>query len=272
MDWLTDRQFFLLAVIVYTVSAAYSIFLWQKGFSRRDRLNYALLLGGFVLHTVAMLKRGFTLHHCPVNNLYEATMFIGWTIAAAYLVFGLWPKLRFLSVFVAPVLCGMGVFALMPALDVHKPRPEFTEWWSSLHAALVLMAYGMFGLGAVAASMYLTQEHALKYHKRGTIFSLLPPIQRLDLMTRRLLQVGFVALTAGLIVGAQLAKNTGVSHLQDAKVVWSFLVWLAYLAMLIRRWRFMQSARRLAWGAIGVFVFLLLTFWGTNLLSELHNP
>ena len=38
--------------------------------------NYVLLAAGVALHTLAMTKRGLTLHSCPVNNLYEATTFL----------------------------------------------------------------------------------------------------------------------------------------------------------------------------------------------------
>ena len=44
-----------------------------------------------------MVRRGFSINHCPVNNLFEATVFIAWSAAAAYLVIGLLPKLRFLG-------------------------------------------------------------------------------------------------------------------------------------------------------------------------------
>ena len=33
-----------------------------------------------------MFKRGFSINACPVNNLFEATLFIAWAIAAAYLI------------------------------------------------------------------------------------------------------------------------------------------------------------------------------------------
>ncbi|HEY2081431.1 MAG TPA: cytochrome c assembly protein, partial [Verrucomicrobiae bacterium] len=104
MAWFTDRHFFLLAVILYGFSMVYSVFLWRKGFRQDNRLNYFLLLIGFGLHTTAMSIRGFDLKHCPVNNLYEATTFIGWTIVTAYLIFGAWPRLRFLGAFASPVL------------------------------------------------------------------------------------------------------------------------------------------------------------------------
>jgi len=104
---------FLCAVGLYGVSAVYSIFLLRQGFREDNRLNYLLLLGGFVLHTLAMFQRGFSLQRCPISNLYEATTFITWTIVAAYLLIGAWGRLRFLGAFVSPVLLGLGVFALM---------------------------------------------------------------------------------------------------------------------------------------------------------------
>ncbi|HWQ90805.1 MAG TPA: cytochrome c biogenesis protein CcsA, partial [Clostridia bacterium] len=162
-----------------------------------------------------------------------------------------------------------------PGLDTPPgPRPEVPTAWTSAHAALLSLAYGAFGLSSVAALMYLTQERNLKYHKLQAIISLMPPIQRLEMVTVRLLVAGFVLLTVGLGVG-----YLGLTHLHNAqtfsadpKVVWSALVWLLYLGLIVLRWKFAQGGRRFALGALGSFVFVLLTFWGTNVLSPLHNP
>ena len=270
---LTDREFFALAVALYGLSVLYSIFLWRKGFRQDNRVNYCLLLLAAGLHTVAMFKRGFSLSRCPVNNLYEATTFIAWTIVAAYLVLGAWSRLRFLGAFASPVLFAMGVFALMPKLDVHGPKPDFSGGWLSLHAALILLSYGAFGLSSVAGLMYLSQEHDLKFHKLRAILSRLPPIQRLELVMGRLLLTGFVLLTAGLVVGAVwLQLPPGMYYLNDWKVLWSIFVWVLYLVLLVLHWRFAQNGRRFAWGAVGGFAFILLTFWGSYLLSNIHNP
>lgn len=275
MAWLTDRHFFLLAVAVYGLSMFYSVFLWQKGFRRADHVNYVLLALAFCLHTAAMVLRGLTFSHCPVSNLYEATAFAMWTIVAVYLVVGLWPRLRFLGAFAAPVLFGIGVFALMPNLDGPRTtRPGLPAAWTSVHAALMALAYGAFGLSSIAALMYLTQEHNLKLHKLKAIFSLLPPIQRLEAVVGRLLVCGFLLLTVGLAIGAYDLSHLNDPHAYrgDPKIIWSALVWLIYLALIIMRWRFAQGGRRFAMGAIGSFAFVLLTFWGTNVLSPLHNP
>lgn len=273
MSWDNGRYYFLVAVIVYGLSAVYSIFLLRKGFRQDNRINYILLLAGAAFHTLAMFKRGFSLNRCPINNLYEATTFIAWTIVTSYLLLGIWPRLRFLGAFAAPLLFALGVFALFPDLDARGPKPEFVHGWSSLHAALILLSYGAFGLSSLAALMYLTQERDLKFHKLRAVLSLMPPIQRLEAVVGRLLLGGFVLLTAGLIIGSFWLKHTaGVFFKQDLKIIWSVLVWTFYLVLLVLHGWFAQRGRRFAWGAVGGFTFVLLTFWGSNLASSIHNP
>jgi ABC-type transport system involved in cytochrome c biogenesis permease subunit len=267
---LTDRNCFVLAVIGYGLSTIYSVFLWRRGFRQDDRVNYAILAASCAFHTTAMILRGFSLSRCPVNNLFEAMMFIMWTIVASYLVLGLFRRLRFVGAFASPILLAMGVFALMPALDA----PEATaSRLASLHAAFILLAYGAFGVGSIAAVMYLTVERGLKAHRTRTVLSILPPIQRLELVSSRLLVAGLVLLTIGLSMAPVLMKQKfGVFFQPDAKIIWSIVVWMAYAGLLVMRWRFSQGGRRFAWGAVGSFSFVLLTFWGVNLLSRAHQP
>ena len=271
---LSDRHYFLIAVVLYGLSSLYAIFLLRKGFREDNRINYCLLLGGALFHTLAMFQRGFSLQRCPINNLYEATLFVAWTMVTSYLLIGTWSRLRFVGAFASPLLFAIGVFALMPSLDPpHGDRPVFTGGWMSLHAALILLSYGGFGLSAVAAIMYLTQEHDLKFNKLRAVFSLMPPIQRLELVISGLLLAAFVLLTAGLVIGVIYLKETeDVYFKSDTKILWSITVWFGCLVLLVSRWRFAQRGRRLAWGAVGMFAFVLLTFWGSNLLSGIHNP
>jgi HemX protein len=272
MAWFTDRHCFLLAVTFYGLATIYSVFLWRKGFRRDEWVNYFLLAGGVALHTLAMAKRGLTLHSCPVNNLYEATTFLLWALGLACLVYSLLPRFKFLAAFTAPVLFTLGVFALMPSLDPPRgPQPEFSGALRSLHAATILQAYGAFGLAAIAAAMFLMQRHDLKFHKLRALLSLLPSIQRLELITFRLVAVGFALLTIGLAAGSQLPRHEGRPYWSDTKVLWSALIWLVYLEALGAYKIFGRPSRRFAAGVILAFVFLLLTFGITNYYSGLHN-
>jgi HemX protein len=136
------------------------------------------------------------------------------------------------------------------------------------------LAYGAFGLSAIAAAMYLMQERNLKHHKLRAVFSLMPPIQRLEAASGRLLLGGFALLTLGLAIGVVGLRhlNNPALYRMDPKVLWSLVVWVIYCVLVVMRWRFAQGGRRLALGSIGAFAFVLLTFWGSNLLSNLHNP
>jgi ABC-type uncharacterized transport system permease subunit len=272
MAWFTDRHYFLLAVMFYGASTVYSLFLWRKGFRRDEWANYLLLGGGVALHTLAMVRRGMTLHSCPVNNLYEATTFLLWALGLASLIYALLPKFKFIGAFAAPILFCVGVFALMPSLDPpHGPKPEFSGALRSLHAATILQSYGAFGLAAVAAVMFLMQQHDLKVHKLRALLSFLPSIQRLELITTRLVAVGFGLLTIGLTAGAWLPRKDSVPYFADTKVLWSALLWLVYLEALVAHKFFGRPARRFALGVIISFAFLLLTFGITNHFSALHN-
>ena len=269
----SDRLHFAAAVLIYGLSTIYSVLLYRKGFRRDTRISYISILVAFGLHSLAMIERGLATNSCPINNLYEACVFIGWALVAIYLVIGLWRRLRFLGAFASPLLFGLGVFALMPSLDVASSVPSYGGGGTSLHAALIMLSYGAFGLASLAAVMYLCQEHDLKHDKIRAVLSLLPPIQRLDSVMSRSLVAGFLLLTAGLTVGALWVElPPGATYWQDPKVHWSVLVWMIYLSMIVMRWRFAQRGRRMAWGTIGSFAFVLLTFWGTNLLSGIHHP
>ena len=259
-------------MLFYGISVVYSVFLWRKGFREDNRVNYWLLLAAAFFHTTAMIKRGFSLERCPVNNLFEATMFVTWTMVVAYLVFGLWSKIRFLGAFASPILFAIGVFALMPSLDVRGPKPEFSGGLVSLHATLILLSYGAFGLGSIAGIMYVTQEHDLKFHKLRAVFSRLPPIERMEKVMNGLLIAGFILLSGGLLLSPILLKQKyDVYFNNDPKLIWSMIVWVVYLMLLLLHGRFAQGGRRFAWGAIGSFAFVLLTFWGVNLLSPAHQ-
>jgi ABC-type uncharacterized transport system permease subunit len=273
VSWPVDKYWFLLSVVIYGLSSAHFLFLWRKGFRQDERLSYGLLFAAFLCHTMAMVKRGFSLSRCPVNNLYEAIAFVLWTIVACYLVLGMWPRMRFLGAFASPILFGVGVFALFPELDTRGAHPDLAKGWLSFHAAVILLAYGAFGLASVAGLMYLTQEHDLKFRKVRAVFALLPPIQRLERVIARMLVAGLVLLTIGLAVGSLKVREGHEGFtMWDAKVIWSIFVWLLYLALVIQHWRYAQGGRRIAWGAVGSFAFVLLTFWGTNMMSAIHQP
>ena len=98
----------------------------------------------------------------------------------------------------------------------------------------------------VSALMFLTQQHDLKFHKLRAVLSLLPPIQRLERVSFRLMLAGFILFTIGLAVGPHLPKKNGEAYWSDLKTIWSVFMWLVYLALLVAHWRRALSNRAFA--------------------------
>ncbi len=273
MNVLTDKGCFLLAVLCYGFSVVYSVLLWRKGFRRDDWVNYGIIATGFVLHTLALVMRGFSISRCPIHNLYEAIAFVAWMIVVGFLVIGLASRFRFLGAFASPVIFAIGVLATMPGLDPAVSEPRFDIKWMSLHAAFILLAYAAFGISAVAGLMYLSADRDLRRDRIRAIRSLMPPVQRLEKVVWRALLVGVGFWTAGLAAVPMLARQDPSLHLVgDPKTIWTLLVWLGYLAMIVVRWKLNPGGRKFAIASIAGFSFIMLTFWGVNLLSKVHNP
>ena len=161
-----------------------------------------------------------------------------WTIVAVNLVAGIWQRFRFVGAFASPLLFVLGVFALFPDLDpeLANGTHEFSGALSSLHKALLMLSFGGFGLSAVGAVMYLTQEKDLKLHKFRAILSKLPSLERLETAMTRLVWIAFGLLTAGLITSsAYLHQVKQVWFKADPEMIWVMGVWAFYLVLLVLR-------------------------------------
>ncbi len=268
-----------MAVVIYGVSAIYSLLLFRQRFRKDDRIQFFLILTAFLFHTVSMLHRGYELQRCPITNFYEITTFISWTMALVYLSSGLVAQVRFLGAFASPVFFTIGVFALMPSLDKPPLHQQFSDFWSSMHAALIILSYGAFGLGSVSSLMFLIQERDLKLRRIRAFQSLMPPIQRLEAVSGGLVWGGFALLSGGLVLttilmrraAMELAPGESMRIWEDHKIIWSGLVWSVCMVLLGFRWRGNLKGRPFAFATVIFFLFILTTYWRTNLLSNLHN-
>ena len=150
----------------------------------------------------------------------------------------------------------------MPGLDHQDPEGQITKNWAvSLYAVLILFSYGAFGLCAIASGMYLIQERHLKTHNILAILSKLPSIERLESIASRLVLAGVILLSVGLSFAPFLGQpDRPLAWYQDAKVIWSIVIWATYVGVVSSRYLWRFGGRPMAWALIACFVFLILTF------------
>lgn len=265
-----ERHFFLLATVLYAMGTGLSIRLFFGHQPELRRVNYGLMLTGFLFHFLFLVQRGKALGHCPLTNLFETMAFITWSAVLIYLLIGTAYRLSLLGAFTAPFATIVNLFAFTGPFDVRHALKPSAGYWAELHAPMAVMAYGAFALSAATGVMFLLQERQLKTHKFSPWFYLLPAVQELEKITFRLMLLGYSMFTVGLAAGfvAGFQRNMDVF---DIKTGWSLLVWLLYGLLLIGQWTRRLRGKKAALTAMVLFGFVMFTFWGVYLLSEVHR-
>jgi HemX protein len=94
---------------------------------------------------------------------------------------------------------------------------------------------------------------------------LLPSIEQLDVIHFRLLIMGFVMLTAGMIGG--IVSYRIVGHWTTPKIIWASSAWAVYGVLVLARGLWTLRGRKVAVASMASFVLMLASFWGVNLLQ-----
>jgi ABC-type uncharacterized transport system permease subunit len=264
-----DRVFLWLAQVFYLASVLLTVYrLRQGGVSERAaRANFAVMVGGFALHTAFLYLRGQNVGRCPLTNLFEAQAFIAWAAVLFFLVIGTAYRVSFLGAFTAPLALAICVSALVAPVDVPRAAWSPQSPWVEFHAAIAILAYGAFGLACVASAMYLLQERQLKSRRLSPAFLQLPSIEQLNQITFRLVVLGFALLTAGMIGGFVSYQILG--HWTTPKIVWAVLVWLLYGGVLLAHRTAAWRGRKVALATVSSFALALVSYWGVSLVPNI---
>src|ERR1051325_11668560 len=215
-----DRSLLWFAEAFYLSSFLVSLFFIRARLGSPYPTTVTIVGLGFIAHSVGLYLRGLSIHACPITNLFETLMFIGWAIILIYLVVGGVFRVSFLGAFALPLVIALCGVALVLPLDQRRDLTPFKSPWLGMHASFSLLAYGAFALAFITGLMYLLQEHHLKSHKLYPLFHRLPPIENLDRINYRLLLAGFILLSLGIIFGFVLGAVFFTTD--PAKTAWSF--------------------------------------------------
>jgi len=228
----------------------------RSGKPHPRRLNAALMALGFVFQCLFLKERGQMHNHCPVTNGAEILVFISWSIVIMYFILGRAFRLSLLGVFSAPIVFIFQIIALL-LLWRNDPGPQpwdQVDRWLEMHVSTSLLAYGAFALSAVAGVMYLVLDRQLKNRSLGRLFQNLPPIRYLADALVRLMLIGLVLTTVG-IVSAFLMKT----HPTPVHLAFSGGVWFIYAVILSLHFLKHPAPKSLSLMAILAFLFALLT-------------
>jgi len=192
-----------------------------------------------------------------------------WLVLAVYVVESRWLPLPGVRRMFA--VLGAAVVLLSFAFPGDVRAPASTPWLP-LHWLLGVVSYGLFGAAVLHASLLDGAERRMRLKRaNGNDGPLGLPLLRLERLTFRFVDAGFVVLTAALLLGAWFTQHW---TWKDHKTVFSLLGWLVLGSLMIGRhvsgWRGHRATRWLYVGA----ALLLLAYAGSRFVFEvlLHRP
>ena len=224
----------------------------------RSHWTVVWMAATFLCQIGFLAVRGEMRAACPLMDRGEILTFLAWSLTLFYLLIGPAYRISLLGVFTAPVVVIFQGLALLPGTLAANPEKALGgNPWHETHSAMSVLAYGALALAAVAGVMFLVLDKQLKdHHLKSGLFRNLPPVRELLISLERLLWVGGVLLTIGIVAGFLMPRTESAwGHLIAAVAVW-----VGYGVLLgVKQVRGL-TGRRLSLSAVGLFVLSLVVF------------
>ena len=228
---------------------------------------------GVLAHTLYLGHRALSDRICPLTTSYDSLLVLSWVLAVTYLCVH-WQYARVtVGIFALPLILGLIGFAAFLGDEGHRVLEGWARIWGPVHGALLAIGAIAVFVGFVAGVMYLVQSWRLKAKHLPTELVDLPSLELLERVNRQGITVAFSLLTVGLGIGLLLAleqKHSGYADISlfDPKVIFAFLVWLAFAFLLTVRSQPQFRGRKVALLTIMAFCLLLFTMVGVDLLMS----
>jgi ABC-type uncharacterized transport system permease subunit len=260
-----------IAVVLYGLAtlAVLPVALYDR--PRWARVAVPAALAAVFFHFVSLIEMLNAAHHLLPVEVHETRSLFGLIFGVTFLLVYWRYRTVSLGVFVLPIAF---LLSLLPAFGHRSEELSGLTMhgdWIFLHVALLLAAYAALAVSLIASVLYLVEERRLKSKNRPSGTRWLPPLETLDQIAAKALVLGFPCMTVGLMIGSFLAEESiGASFFLDPKVLLSFAMWGAYVAMIfIRRSAGLRGRRAVYLSSFAMVV--VLAVWAANHFSHVHR-
>lgn len=233
----------------------------------------ACVLGAVLAHAGAMLVRGGRTHGFPAQNLQEFAMLTLTVMMGAVLLLDIVKRLPALLYGAAPVAAiGIPLAGLISRTSSGPFPPPAVGPWTALHVIAVTAGYACFLIAFIAGIMFMAARRELRDRTEHSMISGLPPLETALRINRVAVLVGFLLLTAGILLGYFYARSAppGEGWRVDPKVIFSTVTWACYGAVLILAVRPSWRGRRAVIASMVSFASVVFTMWASY-LSDFHR-
>nr|ADZ36393.1 c-type cytochrome synthesis protein [Empetrum rubrum] len=267
------------------------------------------LIATFFCITGLLVTRWIYSGHFPLSNLYESLIFLSWTFSIIHIVPYFKKKKDFRAITAPSVIFTQGFTTSGLLTEIHQSAilvPALQSEWLIMHVSMMVLAYAALLCGSLVsvALLVITFRKDIKIfyksnrlvnesfsfdeiqymNERSNVFGNTyffsaknyyrsQLIQQLDHWSYRLISIGFIFLTIGLLSGAVWANEAWGSYWNwDPKESWAFITWTVFAIYLHTRTNTKGLPGSSAIVASIGFIIIWICYFGVNLLGiGLHS-
>ncbi|WJZ97200.1 hypothetical protein VitviT2T_015824 [Vitis vinifera] len=231
------------------------------------------MIATFFCITGLLVTRWIYLGHFPLSDLYESLIFLSWSFSIIHIVPYLKKHKNHLSALTAPSAIFTQGFATSGLLtEIHQSEilvPALQSQWLMMHVSMMVLGYAALLCGSLlsVALLVITFRQDIKNYYKAQF------IQQLDHWSYRVISLGFLFLTIGILSGTVWANEAWGSYWNwDPKKTWAFITWTIFAIYLHTRTNKNLQVENSAIVASMGFLIIFICYFGVNLLGiGLHS-
>nr|ATV96891.1 cytochrome c heme attachment protein [Lecythis congestiflora] len=268
------------------------------------------MIATFFCITGLLVTRWIYSGYFPLSNLYESLIFLSWGFSIIHIVPYFKKKKNYLSTITAPSAIFTQGFTTSGLLTkIHQSEilvPALQSEWLIMHVSMMVLGYAALLCGSLLSvallvitfrkdiKIFYKNNHLLNesfsfdeieyINERSNAFGNISffsaknyykyqLIQQLDHWSYRVISIGFIFLTMGILSGAVWANEAWGSYWNwDPKEIWAFITWTVFAIYFhIRTNTKLPPTNSAIVAAIG-FLIIWICYFGVNLLGiGLHS-
>nr|YP_010216635.1 cytochrome c heme attachment protein [Stachyurus chinensis]YP_010216719.1 cytochrome c heme attachment protein [Stachyurus retusus]YP_010216804.1 cytochrome c heme attachment protein [Stachyurus yunnanensis]YP_010571629.1 cytochrome c heme attachment protein [Stachyurus himalaicus]UBS93716.1 cytochrome c heme attachment protein [Stachyurus chinensis]UBS93800.1 cytochrome c heme attachment protein [Stachyurus chinensis]UBS93884.1 cytochrome c heme attachment protein [Stachyurus retusus]UBS len=268
------------------------------------------MIANFFSITGLLVTRWIYSGHFPLSDLYESLIFLSWSFSIIHMVPYFKKEKNYLSAITAPSAIFTQGFATSGLLtEIHQSAilvPALQSQWLIMHVSMMVLGYAALLCGSLfsVAILVITFRKVLRLFGKSKNFlnesfsigeiqymnerrNLLlntsflfsrnyyrsQLIQQLDYLSYRIISLGFIFLTIGILSGSVWANEAWGSYWNwDPKETWAFITWTIFAIYLHTRTNINLDGVNSAIVASIGFLLIWICYFGVNLLGiGLHS-
>nr|YP_010321170.1 cytochrome c heme attachment protein [Saxifraga montana]YP_010636628.1 cytochrome c heme attachment protein [Saxifraga aristulata]YP_010637740.1 cytochrome c heme attachment protein [Saxifraga congestiflora]YP_010639188.1 cytochrome c heme attachment protein [Saxifraga heleonastes]YP_010641571.1 cytochrome c heme attachment protein [Saxifraga parva]WBQ55743.1 cytochrome c heme attachment protein [Saxifraga sinomontana var. amabilis]UJP71000.1 cytochrome c heme attachment protein [Saxifraga len=305
---LTHISFSIISILI----TLYFITLLVDEIGGLDDSSEKGMIASFFCITGLLITRWIYSRHFPLSDLYESLIFLSWSLSSINMLPYFQKHKNNLSAITAPSAIFTQGFATSGLLtEMHQSAilvPALQSQWLMMHVSMMVLGYAALLCGSLLSIALLVitfrkdisilhkSNHLLKLnelvyfnetkytnkinnivkntsflsHRNYYKYRL---IQQLDDWGYRVISLGFIFLTIGILSGAVWANEAWGSYWNwDPKETWAFITWTIFAIYLHTRTKANLQGENSAIVASMGFLIIWICYFGVNLLGiGLHS-